>query len=113
MTRELTVAPPNGAVQRFDLAEALRYLHIPSVSIALIDRGELIAAHAFGESASASMLYQAASLSKFVTAMAALRLVEQQRLDLDRGVNADLVSWQVPATPLTRDHPVILRGCSA
>jgi len=110
MTRELTIAPPNGAVQRFNLAEALQYLHIPSVSIALIDKGELVAARAFGEGVSARTLYQAASLSKLVTAVAALRLANQQRLDLDRDVNAGLVSWQVPATPLTRGHPVTLRG---
>src|SRR3954454_12081285 len=110
ITRELTITPPDGVVQRLDLADALRYLRIPSVSIALIDKGELVTVRVFGEGVSARTLYQAASLSKLVAAVAALRLVNQQRLDLDRDVNADLVSWQVPATPLTRDHPVTLRG---
>jgi CubicO group peptidase (beta-lactamase class C family) len=110
ITRELTITPPDGAVQRLDLAEALRYLHISSVSIALIANGELVAARAYGDGVSVRTLYQAASLSKLVTAVAVLRLVEQQHLDLDRDVNADLVSWQVPATPLTRGHPVTLRG---
>jgi CubicO group peptidase (beta-lactamase class C family) len=110
ITRELTIAPPDGAVQRLDLTDALRYLHIPSVSIALIDRGELVSARSFGDGVSGRTLYQAASLSKLVTAVAILRLVDQQRLDLDRDVNADLVSWHVPAAPLTRDHPVTLRG---
>ncbi|MBV8458944.1 MAG: beta-lactamase family protein [Acetobacteraceae bacterium] len=37
-------------------------------------------------------------------------LVQQRRLALDRDVNADLTSWHVPPTNLTRGHPVTLRG---
>jgi CubicO group peptidase (beta-lactamase class C family) len=109
ITRDLTISPPDSAVRRLDLPEALQYLHIPSVSLALID-GEQVEVRAYGNDVSARTLYQAASLSKLVAAAAVLRLVDQQLLDLDREVNADLVSWQVPATPLTDDHPVTLRG---
>lgn len=66
-------------------------------------------AHAWGD-ASTRTLYQAASLSKLVTAVAALRLVERKRLDLDRNVNDELTLWRVPDSVLTADHPVSLRG---
>jgi CubicO group peptidase (beta-lactamase class C family) len=96
------------------LGEALRALNTPSVGIALIDGGELLAwearSHGDGAAASARTLYQAASLSKLVTAVAALRLVRQGRLDLERDVNADLISWRVPESGLTAGHPVTLRG---
>jgi CubicO group peptidase (beta-lactamase class C family) len=36
-------------------------------------------------------------------------LVEQGRLALDRNVNAELTSWHIPRTSLTRRHPVTLR----
>jgi CubicO group peptidase (beta-lactamase class C family) len=109
--RGLEVAHPgSNATERLGLSEALRALKIPSVSVALIERGELAWAHAYGDSASIRTLYQAASLSKLVTAVAALRLVQQGRLDLDRNVDADLVSWRLPESDLARGHPVTLRG---
>ena len=106
----LQIAQPGvGMVERLDLGAALQKLNIPSVSIALIDHGELAWARAFGR-ASTHTLYQAASMSKLVTAVAALRLVQQGGLDLDRNVNAELVSWHILESELTKEHPVTLRG---
>ena len=107
---ELVLSPPDQSVRHLTLGEALRDLKIPSVGIALIDRGELAWATAFGEKARPDLLYQAASLSKFVTAVGVLRLVQDGRLDLDRDVNAYLTSWRIPDSPFTRNHPVTLRG---
>src|SRR6185436_9257568 len=42
-------------------------------------------------------LFQAGSISKPVAAVAALRLVDAGRIDLDADVNDYLVSWKVPA----------------
>lgn len=109
--RDLPIEPPGaGAPQRLDLAAAMQALNIPSVSVALIDGGMLAWARAFGRGATADTLYQAASLSKLVTAVAALRLVDQGRLSLDRDVNDQLTAWRLPASGLTRGHPVTLRG---
>lgn len=81
------------------------------MSIALIDRGELAWARAYGEAGdSTRTLYQAASLSKLVTAVAAMRLVQQSRLDLDQNANEALSSWHIPDSELARGHPVTLRG---
>jgi CubicO group peptidase (beta-lactamase class C family) len=108
--RELEIAPPGAAATAGpDLGSALKVLNVPSVSVALIDHAALRWARAWGD-ASPQTLYQAASLSKLVTAVAALRLVEHGRLDLDRNVNGDLKSWRVPDNELTRGHPVTLRG---
>jgi len=41
-------------------------------------------------------LFQAGSISKPVSAMAALHLVEQGRLELDGDVNHTLKSWRLP-----------------
>jgi CubicO group peptidase (beta-lactamase class C family) len=48
-------------------------------------------------------------MSKTVAAVAALRLVQQGRLALDRDVNTELTSWHVPRTSLTHRHPITLR----
>jgi CubicO group peptidase (beta-lactamase class C family) len=112
LEQALEIIPSGTATtQRLDLDQALRVLNIPSASVALIDRGELAWARAYGGGgASTSTLYQAASLSKVVAAVAAMRLVQQGRLDLDRNVDEVLSSWRVPGSELTRDHPVTLRG---
>jgi CubicO group peptidase (beta-lactamase class C family) len=49
-------------------------------------------------------------MSKPVTALAALKLVEQGVLDLDTDVNKQLKSWHVPENDFTREHAVDLRG---
>jgi CubicO group peptidase (beta-lactamase class C family) len=103
------VLPGETTTARLDLVDALNVLHVPSVTIALIDRGTLSWARAWGD-ASTRTLYQAASLSKLVSAVAALRLVEQGRLDLDRDVDDDLTGWRVSDSDLSRGHPVTLRG---
>jgi len=106
----LDIHAPGGVVaQNVDLAEAMGKLHIPSVDVALIENGRLAWSHVFGI-APDNAIYQAASLSKLVTAVAALRLVDRGVLDLDRDVNDYLTGWRVPESDLTRDHPVTLRG---
>ena len=110
LQRSLRILPPGAAAaQTLDLTEALRFLHIPSVSVALIEDGKLSWSRTFGTTAT-DKLYQAASLSKLVSAVAALRLVERGALDLDRDVNDELTDWRVPENDLTRGHPVTLRG---
>jgi CubicO group peptidase (beta-lactamase class C family) len=101
-------APDGLVVQNADLAEAMRKLHIPSVDVGLIESGRLAWSHVFG-TAPDNAIYQAASLSKLVTAVAALRLVDRGVLDLDRDVNDYLTGWRVPENDFTRDHPVTLR----
>jgi CubicO group peptidase (beta-lactamase class C family) len=54
--------------------------------------------------------FQAASISKPVTAMAAVRLSQEGRLNLDADVNSILTSWKVPASEHTRTQPVTPRS---
>jgi CubicO group peptidase (beta-lactamase class C family) len=100
----------DGTEKTLTLAEAMKALNIPSVSLALIDGDRIVLARAYGASATPETLYQAASLSKFVTAVGAMRLVEAKRLDLDEDVNAKLTSWKVPANGFDHAHAVTLRG---
>jgi CubicO group peptidase (beta-lactamase class C family) len=90
---------------------------VPGFSIALIDQGELAWAKGYGvleaggdEVVTNETLFQAASISKLVTAMVACRLVEAGLLDLDVDVNQQLRSWQLPKSKHTQERKVTLRG---
>lgn len=77
---------------------------VPAVSVAVaVDHDVVI--EAWG--VQASTLFQAASISKPVAAMAALRLAADGGLELDADVNQFLTSWQLPGG--TGDEPVTVR----
>ncbi len=105
----LDIQPPGEPSRHVTLTQALRILKVPSVSVATISEDRIDWTAAYGD-ASTRTAYQAGSMSKAVAAVAALRLVEQGRLALDRNVNAELASWHIPRTVLTRRHAVTLRG---
>jgi CubicO group peptidase (beta-lactamase class C family) len=110
LQQDLDILPPGAAkAERVDLAGALRALHIPAASVALIENGRLAWSRNIG-TASSGTIYQAASLSKLVSAVAALCLVERGALGLDRNVNDDLNGWRLPENDMTRGRPVTLRG---
>ena len=75
---------------------------VPAASVAVaVGREQVVAAWG----TRTSTLFQAASISKPVAAIAALRLVAEGCLDLDADVNQFLTSWQLPgdagADPVT------------
>jgi CubicO group peptidase (beta-lactamase class C family) len=90
--------------------------HVPGVSVAVINDGTIDWAKGYGKTrvdgthpVSESTLFQAASIVKLVTATGALRLVQHGALDLDRDVNLQLQTWQVPPNQYTTERPVTLR----
>jgi CubicO group peptidase (beta-lactamase class C family) len=103
--------------QPLGLADRMARYSVPGLGVALIEQGEIAATRSFGVvevggggPVTGDTLFQAASISKSVTAMAALHLVEAEMLDLDVDVNEALRSWQVPENEYTHTHKVTLRG---
>lgn len=94
----------------------MRAIGVPAVSVAVVNGGRIEWAKAYGYAdveskrpATTATLFQAASISKPVAAMGALRLVEQGRLSLDEDVNLKLRTWKLPSNDLTTKQPVTLR----
>jgi CubicO group peptidase (beta-lactamase class C family) len=90
--------------------------HVPAVSIAVVRGGEIDWARDYGvreaggsDRVDDKTLFQAASISKPVTAAAALRMVEAGELYLDEDVNKKLQTWKVPGNEFTARQPVTLR----
>jgi len=101
--------------ERFSLAERMRHYRVPAVSVAVVQGCRIIEARAFGAAApsrraTTHTLFQAGSISKTFTAVAALRLVEQGILSLDGDVRPRLTSWRLPDSPLLEGRSVTLRG---
>jgi CubicO group peptidase (beta-lactamase class C family) len=100
---------------RHTLAERMKELNVPGVSIAVIHDGRIEWARGFGvrgpggEPVDAKTVFQAGSISKPLAAMAALRLVEDGKLSLDEDVNTYLTSWKLPASPVMEGKAVTLR----
>ena len=97
------------------LTERMAALHVPGVSIAVIHDGKIEWAKGYGAVSvggapvTPETLFQAASISKPVTAMAVMHLVQTGKLNLDTDVNEYLKSWRVPANDFTRKAKITLR----
>ena len=101
--------PADRIAEAADLAAGMAAHAVPAVSVAVIEAGEIAWARAWGP-ADSETLFQAASISKPVAAMAALHMSQYGSFGLDEDVSAKLSSWKVPTGELTSTHPVTLRG---
>ncbi|MBC3788564.1 serine hydrolase domain-containing protein [Spirosoma utsteinense] len=104
-------------IATYSIADRMKHYKIPAVSIAVVNNGQIEWAKAYGflradgtQKVDTQTLFQAASISKPISALGALRLVEQGKLDLDTDVNKYLTSWKVKPSRFTSEKPVTLRG---
>ena len=100
---------------RWTIQQRMAHHKTPAVSIAVINNGKLEWAKAYGsieaggsQAANTETMFQAASISKPISALAALRMVAAGKLNLDEDVNSRLTSWKVP--PHSFGKTVTLRG---
>ena len=100
----------------FTIEELLKKRKVPGVSVAVIRDYKIAWAQGYGiadvetgDVVTTDTLFQAASISKPVAAMAALRAVQDGRFDLDDKINNLLKSWQLPENELTNARAVTPR----
>src|SRR5450755_1005481 len=101
--------PDRQGLDSFTVPELMHRFHVPGVSIAVVRDFKLDWAKAYGVAdvetnrpVETSTTFQAASISKPITAMAAMRLVEDGRFRLDESINTILKSWHAPDTVTPR-----------
>jgi len=87
----------------------MKSFHVPGVSIAVVRDFKVYWAKTYGAAdvvtdapVTQETRFQAASISKPVTAFAVLRAVDAGKLSLDEDVNKYLKSWRVPVNEYTR-----------
>ena len=84
----------------------MRDMHVPGVSIAIMQRGEVVRTLGFGvgdvrsgRAVTAETVFEACSMSKPVLALVAMQLVQEGRLDLDRPLVGYLGHDYLPDQP--------------
>jgi CubicO group peptidase (beta-lactamase class C family) len=97
------------------ITERMRRFHIPAVSIAVVNDGKLDWAEGFGvttpggSAVDSNTRFQSASISKAVTALGVLQLVERGLIKLDEDIRPHLKSWKIPTSKYD-DLPITLRA---
>lgn len=101
----------------YTLAELMQKARVPGASIAVIRdfkvhwaKGYGLADVDTGAKVDTDTMFQAASISKPVAAMAALKAVQDGTLALDADINTILKSWKLPGDGFTADGPVTPRA---
>src|SRR4030095_5111324 len=99
------------------LAEHLAHYKVLGLSVTVINDGNIEWARGYGvvekdggKPVTPDTRFLAGSISKPVAALAALRMVEQGKLDLDEDVNLKLKKWKAPENEFTKAKKVTLRG---
>ncbi len=99
------------------IEEGMSVYGVPGVSIAVINNGEIEWSKSYGvmnkedkSPVTEQTLFQAASISKPVTAYAALTLVEQNKVDLNEDINTYLKSWELSNNEFTEEKKVTLKN---
>ena len=109
-------SPNRQGLDPLTLKQVMEKYRVPGVSIAVIKdfaihwtKGYGVADVTSGAPVTPETMFQAASISKPVSAMGVLRAVQDGKLSLDQDINTILKSWKLPTGDFTRDHPVTLR----
>ena len=107
----------DGELPPLSLDALMQKLGVPGASITVIrdfdihwSRGYGLADVTAKTKVTPDTLFQAASISKPVAAMAVLKAVQDGRFGLDQDVNTILSSWKLPGSDVTARQPVTLRG---
>jgi len=100
----------------FTIENRMAFHHVPGVSIAIGDNSDVVYEKGFGSKDSkahglvdAHTMFQAASLSKAVTAVGVLILVEKYNLSLDQDINQYLADWKLDHGAWSEDTVSIAR----
>lgn len=98
--------PDHQGFDPYTLTEIMERLHVPGLSVAVIRDFRVEWAKGWGVAdfetkvpVTEATMFQAASMSKPVAAMASLRAIQDGKFGLDQDINTILKSWRLPDGP--------------
>ncbi|MEY8350855.1 serine hydrolase domain-containing protein [Bacillus cereus] len=105
------------ALGTLHIYERMKKYSVTGLSLAIIRDGKSKRTESFGvleigttKEVNVNSIFNACSISKFLTVMLTLKLVDQGILSLDENVNNRLISWKVPDNQFTSNKKVTLRN---
>jgi CubicO group peptidase (beta-lactamase class C family) len=114
---EARQVPDRQGLDGYTIRELMERFRVPGISIAVIRDFRIHWAKAYGVAdvetgrmVDTATLFQAASISKPVTAFATARLVQEGKFTFDTDVNQLLRSWKVPRNERSGPNPVTIRS---
>ncbi|HDX9589832.1 TPA: beta-lactamase family protein [Bacillus pseudomycoides] len=103
-------------LKNINISERMAHYNVSGISIAFIENGEVHMTKEFGvmkagtnRNVNSNSIFNACSISKFLTAMLVLKLADQGILHLDEDINNRLIFWKVPENEYTQNKKVTLR----
>ncbi|MEO6550257.1 MAG: serine hydrolase [Ferruginibacter sp.] len=100
----------------WNILDRMKYYNVPGVSIAVIKDYKIAWAKGYGLAdtikkipVTIETMFSAGSISKFVAAVTALSLVQNNKLQLDDPINDYLTSWKIADNTFTQKTPITLR----
>jgi len=103
--------------KNIDVEERMKFYNVTGLSIILLENGRISEIENYGlleiatnRKVNDNSILSACSISKFLTGILAMKLVEEGLLNLDDDVNERLVTWKVPENDFTTNKKVTLRN---
>lgn len=100
-----------------NIQERMKHYKVQGLSITLLEGGEISGTDNYGllevesnRKANEDSIFSACSISKFLTGVLVMKLIDEGLLDLDDDVNESLRSWKVPENDFTKNKKVTLRN---
>ncbi len=100
----------------WNIIDRMKYYKVPGVSIAVIKDYKIDWAKGYGLAdtsknipVTTKTMFSAGSISKFLMAVTALKMVENGQIELEKPVNNYLTSWKITENDFTKKTPITIR----
>ena len=100
----------------WNIIDRMKCYNVPGVSIAVIKDYKIAWAKGYGLAdtlkkipVTTETMFSAGSISKFLMAVTALKMVENKQIELEAPINNYLTSWKVAENDFTKKTPITLR----
>lgn len=100
----------------WNIIDRMKYYKVPGVSIAVIKDYKIDWAKGYGLAdtvknipVTTETMFSAGSISKFLMAVTALKMVDDGQIELEKPINNYLTSWKITENDFTKKTPITLR----
>ena len=104
-------------LKNINIEERMKHYNVQGLSITFLEGGQISETKNYGilevgsnRKTNEDSIFNACSISKFLTGILTMKLVEDGLLKLDVDVNESLESWKVPENGFTKNKKVTLRN---